>query len=71
MAAQTPRKIAAQEFAKAIAGAGIIHDLDGVRRIVIDALAGEPLRVYVEYYGDERWLDVTHALDGVEITTAP
>jgi len=66
-----PAKIRSEAFAEALAHAGIIHDLGNVHRIVVDALAGEPLRVYVEYYGDERWLNVTPALDGVQVTTRP
>lgn len=61
----------AHEFGRALAAAGIISDLENVRRIVIDAEAGELLRLYVEYFGDERWLNVAQALDGIEITTQP
>ena len=67
---QTPRKITASEFGKALADAGIISDLENVRRIVIDAKAGEPLRFYVEYFGDERWLNVAQFLKGIVVTTA-
>jgi hypothetical protein len=70
MNTRAPRKIMSREFAEALAAAGIIHDLGNVRRIVLDAQAGDVVRVYVEYYGDERWLNVTCALDGVEVTTS-
>jgi len=69
MSTQVPRKIVSREFAQALADVGIIQGLGNVRRIVVDAQAGEPLRFYVEYYGDERWLNVTQALDGIEVTT--
>ena len=71
MTTETPRKITSRAFAEALANAGIIRDLNLVRRIVVDAQAGHALRVYVEYFGDERWLNVVHVLDGIEITTQP
>lgn len=67
----TPRKITSREFGQALATAGIVRDIENVRRIVIDAEAGELLRLYVEYFGDERWLNVALALDGVEVITSP
>ena len=71
MPAQTPRKILSGEFAQALADAGIIDDPGSISRIVLDAKAGEPLRMYVEHFADERWLNVALALDGIEITTQP
>ena len=71
MPAQTPRKILAREFAAALADAGIIDEPGSISRIVLDAKAGEPLRFYVEHFGDERWLNVALTLDGIEITTQP
>lgn len=66
-----PRVITSEAFAGALAGAGIIHDVSRVRRIVIDAEAGHVVRVYVERFGDERLLDVAQALGGVEISGIP
>jgi hypothetical protein len=33
-------------------------EIKTIRRITIDAIAGEPVKVYVECFTDERWLDV-------------
>lgn len=71
MPAATPRKILSNEFGQALADAGIIDDPGRVRRIVVDAQAGHALVVYVEYFGDERWLNVAQTLEGVEVTTQP
>lgn len=38
-----------------------------VRRIVIDAEVGEPLRVYAEMYGGKALLDLEFPADGVTI----
>jgi len=63
--------ITSEYFAQALIKAGIIPDTDRVRRIVIDAQAGELLVVYVEYFGQEQWLDVAPLLTGVEVIAAP
>lgn len=71
MAAQ-PRLILGHEFGKALMDAGVIPAEPGMpARIVIDVDPAEPLRVYVEYFGDERWLDVAVHACGVEIITRP
>jgi hypothetical protein len=61
--------ITSEAFARRLVDLGIIEDTDCVRRLVIDAQVGEALKVHVEYYGDERWLDVVPTLDGVEVHT--
>jgi hypothetical protein len=62
------RKITARAFAQALAEAGVLTSLDGVRRIVIvagpDALS--PVMLHVERAGDERLLDVAALLAGTE-----
>ena len=66
-----PRVIASEAFAKALADAGIIPDLDRVARIVIYAQAGHVLVMHVQYFGDERLLKVAQSLEGIEISSAP
>jgi hypothetical protein len=65
------RRITANQFGQALADAGIIEDINSVRRIVIDAEAGNPVKIYVERYGDDRLLKVAQTLDGVEISGVP
>jgi len=50
---------------------GIVSDL--TRRVVIDAVAGEPVKIYVELYGSEEMLAVEPpaALRGAVIQTLP
>jgi hypothetical protein len=66
-----PAVITAEAFARALAGAGVIHDIHRVRRVVVDAEAGSAVRVYVERYGDERLLNVVPTLNGIEIIGVP
>jgi hypothetical protein len=68
---ERPRVIGGEAFAKALADAGIIRDLDKVSRVVIDARAGHVVVLYVERYGDERLLKVAQSLDGIEVSSAP
>ena len=42
-----------------------------VNKVVIVAASGEPLRVFVEYLGEEGWLDVPGLMAGVEVHTSP
>jgi len=65
------RRITANQFGQALADAGIIEDINLVRRIVIDAEAGNVVKIYVERHGDERLLKVAQTLDGVEISGVP
>jgi hypothetical protein len=37
--------------AKALAEAGVIHDLDTVQRVIIDLRAREPVQIYVQRLG--------------------
>jgi hypothetical protein len=62
--------ITSEKFGQALADAGVIADASLVRRIVIDAEAGKPLMVYVEYFGDSRWLDVARFVGKVEVITS-
>jgi hypothetical protein len=65
------KRITANLFGQALADAGIIEDIHHVRRIVIDAEADNPVKIYIEQYGDERLLKVAQTLDGVEISGVP
>jgi hypothetical protein len=56
-------------FGQALADAGIVEDIDTVQRVVIDVQAGEPLMIYVQRFGDERWLDVAPLAAGAEVIT--
>jgi hypothetical protein len=62
-------KVTSEAFAQALADAGVITDSSLVRRVVIDAEAGKPLMVYVEYFGDTRWLSVATHTAAVEVIT--
>jgi hypothetical protein len=67
-----PKLLRPHAFAKALADAGIVHDVATIRRIVIDAAAGQDVvMLYVERFGDERLLDVALTLDGVEVCGVP
>lgn len=64
-----PMVITAEAFGRALAEAGIIHDPHRVARIVIDAQAGHVVIMHVQYFGDERLLQVAMTLDGIKVTT--
>jgi hypothetical protein len=63
--------LAAETFGAALAAAGLISSTEQFRRVLIDAQAGHPLRIYVEYAGGERWLDVAPLAEGAEVITGP
>jgi hypothetical protein len=64
------RKIHGRHLAKALHDAGLIPgELDDIRRIVIDIQPTKAPIMYVEYYADDRWLDVIHVFDGLEVRT--
>jgi hypothetical protein len=54
--------ILSDHFLDRLAEAGIIDQTDTVHRVVIDLKVGEVMRVVVERYGDDRFLEVS--LDG-------
>jgi hypothetical protein len=56
------RFILSDRFLDRLIEAGIIDQADTVYRVVIDLKVGEAMRVLVERYGDDRFLDVS--LDG-------
>jgi len=43
---------------------------DRVRRVVLDCDISEPLKAYVEMYGDERFLNIQWTLDGAKVEFA-
>ena len=63
----TPPVITSEAFAQKLVDLGIVEEIGLIRRLVVDAQAGHALMVHVEYFGDERWLEVTRTLDGVEV----
>jgi hypothetical protein len=69
-----PRIITTETFWRALVDADVFREDEKIRRIVIDAQAGDAVVMYVERLGDERLLDVALTLDGIEIrggTPAP
>jgi len=44
-----------------------IGELNNVHRVVIDVTSGEPVKLYVEHYGDEKVIGVFGALTTVEV----
>jgi hypothetical protein len=64
------KKIHGRLLAKALHDAGLIPgDLNGIRRIVIDIQASDVPVMYVEYFMDDRWLEVVTVFDGIEVRT--
>lgn len=63
--------ISTNAFWRALVDAGVFCEDEKVRRIVIDAKAGDALVMYVERWGDERMLVIAETLDGVEIRGVP
>lgn len=66
-----PKRIHSSRLFDALRDVGIVRDGDYTRRVVIDVQVGNPVRVYVERFGDERLLSVVQGLDGVEIEWSP
>ena len=59
-------------FAKALEEAGVITDINRVERIIIDvADAMAPVRIYVQYIGDKKMLDVAGVLGLMLADVAP
>jgi len=56
-------------FREAIRDLGI--DPNQTERMIIDLRPGEPARVYVQLFGDDRLLSIVGALGDVEIIYAP
>lgn len=62
-----PRRLTSHVFHEALVAAGVIRAGENIRRIVIDAKAGDAVVIHLERYGDTRLLDVVRTLDGIEI----
>lgn len=60
-----------QDLFNALKEAGIIHDDDYVRRVVIDVCVGRAVVVHVERYGDDRLLRVISGMTGVDVHCEP
>jgi hypothetical protein len=54
-------------FAKALEEAGVVSDLDGIERIVIDVRPDDVIRVHVQRIGDWRVIDLAEMLAGAEV----
>jgi hypothetical protein len=65
-----PRVITSANFHKALVAAGVVREDESLYRVVIDAKAGDIVRMYIERNGDERLLDVVPTLDGIRILTS-
>jgi hypothetical protein len=61
--------IAGYQLADQLIKAGIIPAGDKITRVVIDAPAGNVVKIHVERVGDERLLQVVPSLEGVRIST--
>lgn len=59
----------AREFAKALEGAGVVHDINSIERIVIDVRNDQLIRVHVQRFGDERLIDLAAILTGAEVVS--
>jgi len=62
-----PKAITSERFHEALVAAGVVRAGERIRRVVIDAKAGEAVILHVERFGDERLLDVVRGLEGIEI----
>ncbi len=62
------RRIKSETFVQALHRSGVVPDPLTIRRVVIDAQAGNVLLIYLETFGDERILDVALTLEGVKVT---
>lgn len=68
MADQRPERIVLSEaFFDALRASDVFRDGERVRRVVIDARAGEAVLIYVERFGDRRIVDVAPALAGIQV----
>src|SRR6266849_1392520 len=54
-----PRRILARALGAKLIEAGLIPP--AARRIVLDLPLNGPMMIYVEYYGDDRWLQIDFA----------
>lgn len=68
--ARPHHRIMAEQYGQALAEAGLIANIDDVHRILVDVRPHRPLTVWVEYYADERWLDLLPG-EGVTIRNTP
>lgn len=59
--------ISGSDFVTKLIEAGVVKHGDKLRRVVIDAVIGQPVKLYVERFGDDRMLRVATTLEGVEI----
>lgn len=62
-----PAVLTTHLFHQALVDAGVIRDGERIRRIVLDARAGQPVMLHIERFGDSRLLDVVQSLDGIEV----
>ena len=68
----TGKLITAQAFAEELVAAGLIETpAERVAKIVIVAEPRQPVRIFVEYLGEEGWLNVPRMLGGADVITGP
>ncbi|HWD45896.1 MAG TPA: hypothetical protein VHM23_19660 [Actinomycetota bacterium] len=65
------RVVSTKAFYQALVAAGVLREDETIRRVVIDANAGDVVVMYVERWGDERLLQVATTLDGIEVSSVP
>jgi hypothetical protein len=64
---KSPRFVIANKFVIALCNAGIIQEpADTISRVIIDAAAGQMLKLYITKYGDTRMVEIIESA-GVEI----
>lgn len=64
---KAPRRVTSDAWFKSLIAADVFRDGESVRRVVIDAQAGEAIVIYVERFGDTRLIEVAPMLTGIEI----
>ena len=68
---ERPKVVTGRAVILALIAAGVLPDDQRTRRVVIDLQPDQAALIYVEYFGDERLLQVAQTLDGVEIRGVP
>lgn len=65
-----PKALSTKVFFRALFDAGVLREDEAIKRIVIDADAGNVVMLYIERFGDDRLLNVMTTLEGVVIHQA-
>lgn len=59
--------IHSREFFQMLVEAGLFEDGDRIRRVVIDCQVGEAVKLYIERYAEQAWLNAG-VMAGLEVT---